>query len=477
MSADEKPDPLSAPPDDEHPATYATEQQIETEMPTVRALDQSPAPPAHDPYAALRIGNYRLYTTSYSLAVVGGQVQNTALAWQIYNATGSKLSLGFIGGIQVIPLILLSLPAGHLSDTVSRKRLLMATQWLLALWGVVLAYLAYAFRSSPWLVNAMFGVILLNAVTLTFARPARASLLPTLVPSDVFANAVTWNSTIFELSMIGGPAIGGLVLWIGGPALAYFVNGMLLVACVACTSRFPDRAVEKRDEAPGFAALLAGVKFVLRHKLMLATMTLDLFAVLLGGAVYLLPAFAKDILNVGPWGFGWLRAAPSFGALSMALISAHRPPMKRAGRALLLAVAGFGAATIVFGLSRHFALAFVMLVLTGAFDNISVVVRHTLVQLLTPDSMRGRVSAVNQVFIGSSNELGGFESGVTAAWWGTVRAIVIGGMGTILTVGAIAALFPALRKLGRLDEVKPEADDDRLSSGKHDLVTEAEQPA
>ena len=460
MDEPEKPDPLSAPPDDDHPATFATERQIETEMPTVRALDQSPAPPAHDPYAALRIRNYRLYTASYALAVIGGQVQGVAIAWQIYSATGSTLSLGLIGGIQVIPLILLSLPAGHLSDTMSRKRLLMVTQWLLAFWGVLLAYLAYAFRSSPMLVHAIFGVILLNAVTLTFARPARASLLPALVPSAVFGNAVTWNATIFELSMISGPAIGGFVLWIGGPALAYLVNGMLLVACVACTSQFPDRPVEKRDEAPGFAALLVGVKYVLRQRLLLATMTLDLFAVLLGGAVYLLPAFAKDVLHVGPWGFGWLRAAPSFGALSMALFLAHRAPMKRAGRALLLAVAGFGAATIVFGLSRNFLLAFAMLVLTGAFDNISVVIRGTLVQLLTPDSMRGRVSAVNQVFIGSSNELGGFESGVTAAWWGTVRAIVIGGIGTIVTVAAVASLFPSLRKFGRLDEAKPETDGD-----------------
>jgi MFS family permease len=183
-------------------------------------------------------------------------------------------------------------------------------------------------------------------------------------------------------------------------------------------------------------------------------MTLDLFAVLLGGAVYLLPVFAKDILHVGATGYGWLRAAPSIGAMSMALILAHRPPMRHAGRALLIAVAGFGVATLVFGLSNSFWLSFAMLILTGAFDNISVVVRHTLFQLLTPDSMRGRVSAVNQVFIGSSNELGGMESGLTAAWWGPVRSVVFGGIGTLVTVTLTALLSRPLRKLGRLDEIR-----------------------
>jgi MFS family permease len=326
------------------------------------------------------------------------------------------------------------------------------------LWGLALACLTKLYAGGAWLVPAMYGVLLLNAITLTFARPARSALLPQMVPKSIFSNAVTWNSTIFELSMISGPAIGGFILWLGGPALAYLFNGVLLVACALLTRYFPKERFEPKPHAPGFASLLAGVKFVWRQRLLLATMTLDLFAVLLGGAVYLLPIFAKDILNVGPAGFGWLRAAPSFGALSMALILAHRPPMERAGRALLLAVAAFGAATIVFGLSRNYWLSFAMLVLTGAFDNISVVVRQTLVQLLTPDAMRGRVSAVNQVFIGSSNELGGMESAATAEWFGPVKAVVIGGIGTILTVSAIAAIFPMLRKFGRLDQARLQED-------------------
>jgi MFS family permease len=448
--------PIYEQPDDERPASaMPTEHELAYETPSLPALDQSPAPKEHDPYAALRLRQYKLYAASFVFAIIGGQVQSVALAWQIYQKTQSALSLGWIGGIQVIPLLLLALPAGHLSDIISRKKILILTQWLLAFWGVVFAYLAHYHANQSWFVLSMYGVILLNAVTLTFARPARASLLPQLVPKRVFSNAVTWNATSFELSSMAGPAIGGLIVARSSSTHAYLFNAAMLAACAVLTMQFPHVPVQRRDdEAPGFKALLAGVSFVFSRKLMLATLTLDLFAVLLGGAVYLLPVFAKDILHVGATGFGWLRAAPSIGAMTMALVIAHRPPMQRAGRALLLAVAGFGIATLVFAVSRSFWLSFIMLILTGACDNVSVVVRHTLVQLLTPDSMRGRVSAVNQIFIGSSNELGGLESGVTAAWWGPVRSVVFGGIGTIVTVALTALFAPQLRKLAKLDDVR-----------------------
>jgi MFS family permease len=454
--------PIYEPPDDDRPASATpTEQQARFETPSIAALDQSPAEPHHDPYAALRIGDYRYYISSYSLAVIGGQVQSVALAWQIYQHTHTAMSLGWIGGIQVIPLFLLALPAGHLSDIVSRKKLLITTQWGLAFWGLVLAALSQFDATSPWLVPAMYGVILLNAVTLTFARPARSALLPQLVPAPVFNNAVTWNASVFEVSSMMGPAIGGILVAYAGAPVAYLINAVLLVGCALLSTRFPDVPIQrskKEREAPGFAALLAGVAFVFERKLLLATLSLDLFAVLLGGAVYLLPVFAKDILNVGAVGYGWLRAAPSIGAVTMALVLAHRPPMRHAGRALLLAVTGFGAATLVFGISKNFWLSFVMLIITGSLDNISVVVRHTLVQMITPDAMRGRVSAVNQVFIGSSNELGGFESGLTAAWWGPVASVIFGGIGTIVTVLAVSFFSAPLRKLGRLDHLSPETD-------------------
>ncbi|MEO6437377.1 MAG: MFS transporter [Tepidisphaeraceae bacterium] len=459
--------PIYEPPDADRPASAApTEQQLAFETPTLAALDYSPPPPEHDPYAALRLPIYRLYAVSFMLAIIGGQVQTVAVAWQIYQKTQSALSLGFIGGIQVIPLFLLALPAGHLSDTISRKRILLVTQWLLAFWGVALAWLTHYHSGWPMIVPAMYGLILLNAVTLTFARPARSALLPSLVPSAAFSNAVTWNSSMFEVASMVGPAIGGAIVAAGGASSAYLLNAILLVGCALMTARLPDTPAQRREgEAPGFKSLLAGVSFVFSRRLMLATMTLDLFAVLLGGAVYLLPVFAKDILHVGAGGFGWLRAAPSIGAFSMAIIIAHRPPMRRAGRALLLAVIGFGLATLVFGLTKNFLLSFSMLVLIGAFDNISVVVRHTLVQLLTPDAMRGRVSAVNQIFIGSSNELGGLESGVTAAWWGPVGSVVFGAIGTLVTVITVGWFSPELRKFGRLDQASVDASSEAGSHG------------
>ena len=453
------PDPIYEPPDDDRPASASpTEAQLERETPSVAALDRSPPPAAHDPYAALRLGVYRVYVTSYALAIIGGQVQTVAFMWQIYQKTQSALSLGWVGGIQVIPVLLLALPAGHVADTVSRKKLLLATQWLLAGWGLMLAVLTLVGRNWPLLVPAMFGVLLLNATTLAFARPARQSLLPQLVPGEIFPNAVTWNSSIFELCSLAGPAIGGLLVAFAGAPAAYLLNAALLVTCAIITLKFPPTPVSPRaaNEAPGFRSLLAGVSFVWTRKLMLGVMLLDLFAVLVGGVTYLLPVFAKDILHVGALGFGVLRAAPACGAAAMAIVLAHRPPMRRAGRALLVAVAGFGCATIVFGLSKNFWLSFALLLCCGACDNVSVVIRHTLVQLLTPDAMRGRVSAVNQIFIGSSNELGGLESGVTADWWGPVRSVVIGGLGTLVTVAAIALSFPSLRRLGRLDEARSE---------------------
>ncbi len=454
-------DPVYEPPDDDRPASAApTEAQLERETPSVAALDRSPPPPAHDPYAALRLGVYRVYVTSYALAIIGGQVQTVAFMWHVYQKTQSALSLGWVGGIQVIPVLLLALPAGHVADTVSRKKLLISTQWLLAAWGLMLAVLTLVGRDWPMLVPAMFGVLLLNATTLAFARPARQSLLPQLVSAEVFPNAVTWNSSIFELCSLAGPAIGGLLVAFAGAPVAYLLNAALLVTCAIITLKFPPTPVSPRaaNDAPGFRSLLAGVSFVWTRKLMLGVMLLDLFAVLVGGVTYLLPVFAKDILHVGAIGFGVLRAAPACGAAATAIVLAHRPPMRRAGRALLLAVAGFGCATIVFGLSKSFWLSFAMLIACGACDNISVVVRHTLVQLLTPDAMRGRVSAVNQIFIGSSNELGGLESGVTAAWWGPVRSVLFGGLGTLATVAIIGWAFPPLRKLGRLDQVRDEGE-------------------
>jgi len=446
-------------PTDASDSVHAFEPPIEdrpaTAAPTQPEVEQVAL--EHDPYAALRFRNYRFYVASYSIAVVGGQIQTAAIDWELYQRTHSKLLVGGIGFVQFLPVFLLALVAGQAADIFNRRRILLLTQLALAFWGLAMAVNSY-FLGSGNHVHAFAAtaliILFLNSVTLAFARPARASMLPHVVPQHLFPNAATWNSSMFELASTIGPAIGGFMIGLGAP-WAYFLNALLLLVCFLVTFPLPDVKVIHKKPAVCFASLLAGVRFVWKSDLLIATLTMDLLAVLLGGATYLLPIFAQDILHVGSVGYGWMRAAPAMGAICMAMLVAHMPPMKRAGRNLLLAVAGFGAATIVFGLSKSYWLSLAMLFLTGAFDNISVIVRHTLVQLLTPDEMRGRVSAVNQVFIGSSNDLGGFESGVTAQLLGPVASVVMGGIGTVLVVLGVASVWPQLRKLGALHEVNP----------------------
>lgn len=439
-------------PEEARPATaLPTEQQLEKEMPTVRPLDYSPAPVEHDPYAAFRLPVFQSYIGSFLLATLGTQVMSVALQWELAKQTHNPMVLGILGGVQALPVILLALPAGHVSDTFSRKAVLMVTQVILVICPAVLALLVQFGRGSPHYVAATFAIVLVNAVALTFARPARQSYLPQLVSKEVFANAITWNATTFELASITGPAVGGLVIARYNTVAALLLSSICTLVCLGLTGLLPSIPAAAKKEPLNFQTLVAGVKFVFSHEFLLPALTLDLFAVLFGGAVYLLPFFAER-LGVGSWGFGLLRAAPSMGAVTMAILMAHLPPMKHAGRSFLLAVIGFGMATIVFGLSKNFWLSMAMLFLTGAFDNVSVVVRHTLVQMMTPDAMRGRVSAVNQVFIGSSNELGGMESGFTAKWLGLVNSVVFGGIGTILVVILIALRWPKLRKIGSLQE-------------------------
>ena len=310
---------------------------------------------------------------------------------------------------------------------------------------------------------------MVSNIGFTFSRAARQALLPSLVPEKVFPNAVTWNSSIFETSSVVGPFFGGLVVaWsfaaFNSAWIAYTFTMIGQSVYLLFLFMIPKRAVT-RHAGVNDRGFTAGLKFVWRTRVVLAAMTLDLFAVLLGGATYLLPVFAQDIFKVGPIGFGLLRLAPAAGALSMAMFQAHRPPMKKAGRSLLWAVAGFGLATVLFGLSRNFIFSLAMLAFTGAFDNISVVVRHTLVQLKTPDSMRGRVSAVNNVFIGASNELGGFESGLTAKWIGAVGSVVAGGIGTLLVVALAAITWPEIRRFGSLHDAAPQEPQDPPQRG------------
>jgi MFS family permease len=421
--------------------------------PTEAELESSVAP-AHDPYEALRIPNYRLYALGWMVCVIGQQMQSVAIGWQLFQLAGGgrrgALWQGWAGGVQAVPVLVLALVSGHLADRFDRRRMLLITQSFAALFSLGLAAASH-FHASAGLLFLFLG---LSATAQATGWPARSALLPQLVPDAVFANAATWNSSMFQVASVVGPALGGVIIAFSTTS-AYLIDAFCGVAFLALLAMLHPRPIERRREPTTLKSVLAGAQFVRKSNIILATITLDLFAVLLGGATYLIPSFASEILHVGAIGFGWLRAAPAFGAFAMALVIAHRPPMQHAGRSLLWAVAGFGLATIGFAISRSFVLSFVMLLLTGAFDNISVVIRNTLVQMLTPEHMRGRVSAVNSVFIGASNEIGGLESGVTGFWFGAVRSVLYGGIGTIAVVLGVSAIWPEIRNIGALNELRP----------------------
>lgn len=424
-------------------------------------------PPLHDAYAALRHRDYRFLLSGATLSSIGLGVQTVAVGWEVYDRTSSALMLGLTGLAQFLPVLLFALPAGQIADRFDRKRVFQLAQGVMLLSAGGLAALSLGRGPAA----AVLGCLVLSGTGRALGAPSRVALLPLVVPARDIPNAVAWNSTAWQFASITGPALGGLVLWLAPPAAAYLLTagcslgGVLLLALVRPAPRFALAA-----PARTLAALLAGVGFVWRTKLMLAAITLDLFAVLLGGATALLPIFTKHILEVGPAGLGLLRAAPAAGALLMGLVLAHRAPLRRPGVALLASVAGFGACMVLFGLSESFYLSFFALALSGALDNVSVVVRGTLMQVLTPDEMRGRVAAVNTVFISSSNELGEFESGLAAHWFGPVWAAVSGGVGTLVVVVWVALAFPRLIQLGPLHALAPPQDGEGAEGGKRETA-------
>jgi MFS family permease len=397
----------------------------------------------HDAYAAFRVPAFQRYFTGNITLILGLQMLKVAVGWEMYERTGSALNLGYLGLAQFLPQIALVAFAGHATDVFNRKHVLMAALGLTAAAALGLAANS-AVQGPVWVI---YVCMLALGVSRAFWMPARAALLPRIVPLPIFANAVSWNTSGFELASMAGPGIGGLLIsYFGGVPLVYGITVLVVLTFVVLLSRIAySHTAQDRSPLTG-EALSAGLRFVWKTPAVLAVMMLDMFAVLLGGATALMPVYAKDILRVGPEGLGWLLAAPSVGAFTMALIHAHRGPLRRAGRTILLAVAGFGVVTIGFGVSRTFWFSLAMLFLLGVFDNISVVVRTTLIQTSTPDDMRGRVSALNGLFIGTSNELGAFESGLVAGLFGPVFSVVSGGVGTIVVAAATAWLSPALRK-------------------------------
>lgn len=412
-----------------------------------------PTPPArHDPYVALRNRDFRWFILSTFTMTLGTQLQAVVVGWQVYNMTHDPLALGLIGLAEALPFIAVALPAGYVADRWNRKTIAVGALGVLALCAIALLVLT----ATPGLlervgVRPIYAVIFVSGIARSLLQPARQAMGVELVPRSALENAIAWRSSTWQTAAMVGPAVGGLLYGFAGAVAAYWVDVAFMVcALLSVLAIRYALGVRSIGNSEVFRDLVSGLRFVWGQPLILAALSLDLFSVFLGGAEALLPVFAKEILMVGPQGLGILRAAPAVGAVAMGLYLAHRPPIAHAGRALLIAVATFAVAIIGFGLSKSFFLSLALLAVSGMADSVSVVIRSTLLQLLTPPEMLGRVSAVNSVFIGSSNELGAFESGVAARVFGTVPAVVAGGVAALAVVGLTARLVPALRRLERI---------------------------
>lgn len=391
--------------------------------------------------------SFRQFWIARVAGVIAYQMQGVAVGWQIYAITGSALDLGLVGLAQFLPSVALLLVAGHVADRHDRRHIVSWCQRTEAAASITLALLSVTGTITEHTIFALVAVI---GAARAFEMPTQQTLLPMVVPASLLPRAVAANASAGQTAIVLGPAIGG-ILYLAGPATVYGACAMMFLTASLLVRRIHVERIPARREPPTLASLFAGIAYIRRHRELLGAISLDLFAVLLGGAAALLPIYARDILVTGPWGLGLLRSAPAVGGLATAFWLARNPLQRRAGRTMLVAVAAFGLATIAFGLSRSFPLSLAMLALMGSSDMFSIVVRQSLVQLGTPNEMRGRVSAVNSMFIGASNQLGELESGVTAAWFGTVPAVVLGGIGTLAIVALWWRLFPRLVAVDKLE--------------------------
>ncbi len=388
------------------------------------------------------------YQVARFCIVTALEMLSVAVGWQVYDITRRALDLGLVGLAQFLPGIFLFLISGHVADRFDRRKLLIGCYVGFAMCSGLLLAVSSLRQTS---VHLIYAVLVLLGIVRSFNGPVSRSLLPQLVPEQHFPNAVAWNSSIFQTATILGPALGGVCYAAFRTASSVYVIALIVsVAAVVSTVRITLKTNAREPQEVNWTTVLAGFRYIWRQKLILGSISLDMFAVLLGGSVALLPVYAREILHTGPWGLGLLRSAPGVGAAAMAILLAHSPLKRHVGKVMLWCVAGFGVFTIVFGVSRSIALSMVALLLVGATDMVSVIVRGTLVQLGTPDNMRGRVNAVDMLFIGVSNEFGEFESGLTAHWFGIVPAVVLGGAGTLLVIAIWAGLFPELRNADRL---------------------------
>jgi MFS family permease len=404
-------------------------------------------------HAALGHRDFRVYQAARFLVTIATQMQSVAIAWQVYAITHRAVDLGYVGLAEFVPTFGLALFAGAVADRFDRRRIVIVTTLGVAACSATLLAMTWTGRGG---VLGIYGVIVAFGFARAFSAPAQSAMAPSLVPKEDFPNAVAWASSFWQIATIVGPAVGGLLYGAGGAGAVYGATMVLCIVASGLVAIVRARQGESEKRAASWETFIAGIRYVRKNRILLGSISLDLFAVLFGGASALLPVYASDVLHVGPRGLGLLRSAPAIGAAVMALVVAHRPLKRHAGVTMFWCVALFGIATIVFGFSHSFFLSLVALAVTGASDMVSVVVRQTLVQLKTPNEMRGRVSAVNMMFVVSSNELGEFESGITAAWFGAVPAVVLGGVASVLVVIAYTFGFPELRRVDRLDDVTPE---------------------
>jgi len=404
----------------------------------------------NDAYAVWRIGNFRRFITGRFFLTFAIQMQSVIVGWQVYDLTHDVFSLGLIGLSEAIPFLAMALFAGHVADLVNRKTIISIAATVYVLAAIVLLYMSYV-MPSLYLTSGVLPLYIVIAVTglaRAFFYPAQSAYMAQIVPRSLYANSSTWNSTIWHIAAVSGPAVGGLLYGFAGIHAAFicvvFFSALSLSFFYTSKSvPLPLRQVKEKI----FTSLSTGIKFVFGHQVLLGALALDMFGILFGGAVALLPVFASEVLHTGPQGLGFLRAAPALGAVLMAMILAYHPPIHRSGIKLLWAVGGFGACIIFFALSGNFFLSLGLLALSGMFDNVSVIIRGTILQMYTPDEMRGRVASVNSLFVGSSNELGSFESGLAARLMGLIPSVVFGGGMTVLIVLVTAGFAPKLRKM------------------------------
>lgn len=403
-----------------------------------------------DPFAVLRIRDFVSFSLARFFLTLGIQMQSVTVGWQIYEITKDPLALGMIGLSEIIPFLMIVLFSGHIADIIDRKKIIALSISLYFFCACALFY--FTLDSSNTIkdygVLPIYLTIFVTGIARAFMSPSFFALLSQLVPKNLFGNASTWNSTVWQIGAVAGPALGGLIYGFYGITFSYgavIISVLLGLLSILLIPRRPLPPALKRE--PVFSSIASGIRFVLKNQVMLAAISLDLFAVLFGGAIAMLPIFVDQVLHEGPEVLGIMRASPAFGAVLMAITMAFRPPLKNAGRNLLFSVFGFGISIIIFAISTNLYLSFFALFMSGALDNISVVIRHTILQTMTPDEMRGRVSSVNSIFIGSSNEIGEFESGVMAKLMGLVPSVIFGGTVTLLIAVGTYKLAPKLRKL------------------------------